>query len=529
DAAAQRLAVVRRAAGVTARAGALARERRGEAPHALDGSPLWFDAVTLAEASQALAGLFADTDDAQRAHDALGLHCGIVTSLLGHCYERVAAALVAFARHAAARGDREAALEACRNLTSDLSQVLVARLEAEGGAPAVEDLLALARLDDALALEAELAGDSAAITGLRQRAHRLATGRADDDVRRALAGDDPVAALAALLAHHQVAATRDGDLLRLPRGCQATAAFTALEGEALQLDVVFVPWVGTPVIESFGGFGPSVEARRLDAWRTFAIGTLHALLAAFLYVEEADVVRTAWEVDGTVRAVTTAGVTGRGDVPAVRTIEDVARTIIEGSELPTGTHWVRFFFVQRETKLVVTEALLDNEPWDHGQEQLEAASWPPAGPGGGSVRMFLVLQGGLDVGRAIADLATGGGRSDGELRAAMEARGVDPRDAALLVALVPLAFGRVLVEGSGAELSPVARLVDAAGHPRGELVLADDPIFDEATWLAGRGTLDREQFLAVAGRSPELRALDDLADAGEPTAGSLGVPLVVVP
>ncbi len=324
---------------------------------------------------------------------------------------------------------------------------------------------------------------------------------------------DPLAALADLLAAHQVEHTLDGDWLLLARGCRARAFHHEIGPTVMQLDVRFEPWIGTPVLESCAGFGPTPAAQRADAWRTFAMGSLPVLLATLLYHDDAEVERTAWEIDGLVRAVTLGGLVVRGEPPERDRWRAAVQELIVGSALPEGLHWIRAYVALHEDEVLDTEVLLDSQPWDHGQEALTGFRWPRV-DGMASLRLFVVVQGGLDVSRAIADLALAGAREDDGVVGAMAARGVDPLDAAQVIALVPLAFGRLLLEPLGVEPASEGVLVSRATGGERAFAVASHPLVDEASFLAGRGTLTEDQFLAVARRSTEVRAFEAFVEAG---------------
>lgn len=315
-----------------------------------------------------------------------------------------------------------------------------------------------------------------------------------------------------LFASHRLEAQLDGDWVLLPRGCRARVVPIERNRTVLQLDVVFEPWTGTPVIESCVGFGETRTEQEADAWRIFATGSLPVLLAAFFYDDEVEVRRTMWEIDGLQRPVTIGATVTRGDPPELDTWWEAARDLIEDSTLPEGTHWIRLVIAQEDAE-VVTEVLLDSEPWAHGQAALSELAWP-ASPDYYSARIFLVLQGGLDVGRAVADLIAGAGGDDTALTAALLERGVDETDAAMMVGLIPIAFGRVMLAHLEVPFAPEADLTSRASGASHRVRLEDQPIFTEATWFAERGTLSQDQFLAIALRSPELRLIHEAEKAG---------------
>lgn len=333
----------------------------------------------------------------------------------------------------------------------------------------------------------------------------------EDEPRR----HDVTATLAKLFADHGVPIAADGAMLSLPRGVRAAANVFFLHAHAAQLDVLLELWPGTIVHESCAGFGATEEAQIADAWTSFAAGTLHVLLAAFLYQETDEVERQAWDVDGTTRAITLGPVISRGLPLDTGGWEAAVRAMIEDSTLPEGTHWIRAYAAIEGNRVVASEVLLDNAPWEWGQEQLASFAWPPV-ESRASARVFLVVQGGLDVGRAVADLIRGVELDDDAIEETMVARGVDRDDAGLLTALVPLAFGRRLLDlaGVGFAVSDQAVVVEGPDRAERTFVLADHPIYAEAAWLAEEGTFDRDQFLAVARRSAEVKAVEHLAEQG---------------
>jgi hypothetical protein len=155
-------------------------------------------------------------------------------------------------------------------------------------------------------------------------------------------------------------------------------------------------------------------------------------------------------------------------------------------------------------------------------------AWPPFA-GTASVRLFLMVQGGADASRAVATLIEAADRDDESIIAALSAGGASPDDAAAMVALVPLAFGRILLARLGARCSNEGIRISRATGVQTRFTIADDPTFAEATWLAERGTLTQPQFLAVARRSPEVQAFEQLTASGiAPTKCEISAPYLSV-
>lgn len=79
-----------------------------------------------------------------------------------------------------------------------------------------------------------------------------------------------------------------------------------------------------------------------------------------------------------------------------------------------------------------------------------------------------------------------------------------------LLIWVPMAFGRAVLEGLDFKLPDMFQLMSADGRKFTRLPLADEPVYVEAhrIALAGHG-LARPDFLAIAGRSAEFKAVND--------------------
>jgi hypothetical protein len=107
---------------------------------------------------------------------------------------------------------------------------------------------------------------------------------------------------------------------------------------------------------------------------------------------------------------------------------------------------------------------------------------------------------------------------DREVARALAAHGFSTRDAERLTTFVPLAFGRLLLERLKAPFTEGAAVVLPNGQQRA-LWLPSEPMCTRALTLAQRvhehGTMTREAFLAIAGRSAEIRALNTAVAAGE--------------
>lgn len=86
-----------------------------------------------------------------------------------------------------------------------------------------------------------------------------------------------------------------------------------------------------------------------------------------------------------------------------------------------------------------------------------------------------------------------------------------------IIALVPIAFGRALMDGMGIEFSPEYSVADSAGNVRPAGRLVDHPVYAAASARAKqmlRVPQGREAVLAAALWSSELAAVNEALHAG---------------
>lgn len=106
-----------------------------------------------------------------------------------------------------------------------------------------------------------------------------------------------------------------------------------------------------------------------------------------------------------------------------------------------------------------------------------------------------------------------GGPAD--LRAKLAEGGVPPDLAAEVVDFLPLAFARAMLDGMGVRFADHYVRRTAQGREIGTKRLADEPVFREGLTIACEVSgLGDGAFLAVAGRSPEYRAVSRALDGG---------------
>jgi len=287
------------------------------------------------------------------------------------------------------------------------------------------------------------------------------------------------------------------------------------------------------VLESFPGAGATREAREADAWAAFAASTLPVIAGAFLAIKDAKVERATWQIEGLGRSVTTGEVVTRGAPPPLGPWFEALRTIIEGSGLSRGTHWIRMAFTHRGGEAASCEVLLDNEPWEPVREAIQAFAWPSR-LDFYSVRAFLAVQGGLDLSRVLPMFVEHPRMSEDDFAELLGTRGVPAHDARLVVALLPLAFGRVMLARLQLDFAPTAVLSSRERGERRSIPLDYDPIFAESTRLAERArrrnTISREQYMLIALRSPEIRTLNQALEAGANSEDLVwSQPIITVP
>jgi len=298
-----------------------------------------------------------------------------------------------------------------------------------------------------------------------------------------------------------------------------------------QLDIGIEIYPGWLVLESFAGTGEDADEALKDAFEAFARGVLHVMLSAFFSVNTGEqVTREQWDIAGTPRQVTIGSVVFRGPVPA-----DFAEAAffpqfeaaLKSSSLSEGTHWLRLNYAQQDGRAVLHEAMLDNEPWPEMQEAMTRFVWPSVTSGFSSLRLFLVIQGGVGIAEACDAICRKAENGDPVLE--MIAMGATRRQAAMLYSLVKLAFGRYVIDRLGVTPSDEFLLCELNGRQTRH-ALASEPIFIEATALAqSRRQLSEDQFAQIAARSIEVMGVNDKLCRGAKVAGlTLPPPVIFV-
>ncbi|NOK05438.1 MULTISPECIES: DUF6348 family protein [Myxococcus] len=328
-----------------------------------------------------------------------------------------------------------------------------------------------------------------------------------------------------LIEAHGVECHEEGEWLRLGQtGPRARAWYVQPAGtnpeQFVQLDVEVELWAGRMLGESFVGIGASPTDARQSAYQSFAAGSLHVLLGALLNAPCEHITVEEWNVGGIPRRVFLGQIVTRSlsesDAPPPEWTDSL-KGALESLPLTTGTHWLRIYFAQSDEEVMKLEVLLDNEEWPELQAALANAPWPKA-QGFLSHRLFLVLQGGVDVSRAVAAFIESPDRDIDEIRHELRAQGASALESDKLVSFIPEAFGAVIAINLGAKPPVAAQYREWNAPGLHEASLAQEPLWQESVRLAKLAasgeTLTRGQLMAVAGRSAVLDAFNKFLHAG---------------
>ncbi|HEV3444731.1 MAG TPA: DUF6348 family protein [Gemmataceae bacterium] len=268
----------------------------------------------------------------------------------------------------------------------------------------------------------------------------------------------------------------------------------------LQLDVRLEITSGGTIVESFAGLGETQEKAVADALHNFITNSFHVLLAAFFRSDDEQVTREEWVVGGKASRVTIGNVGIRGR-PPVQGDQLVAwfkhfEEKLKKKQLGPGTHWVRLYYGQVQSKALACEVLLDNDVWEELQSEMAAVDWP-SGEEFYSVRVFLVVQvkngdlaDSMNPEGAVALLAgIVAGRhefSEDEIYAAMAHAGVPSALADRAYKFTQVAWARALLARLGVRFSPEYVCFNASGRVVESGRLVDEPFFAAASRLAER-------------------------------------------
>jgi hypothetical protein len=329
--------------------------------------------------------------------------------------------------------------------------------------------------------------------------------------------------LSSLLAGHGVDARPAGDWLGFtnrPGRIKALASICTDEPEFVvtQLDVGFSPWPGCLIWESSAGRGETRESSIRTALETFVGNTLHVLLKVFLGVDCHEQTNQYTIMNGDTQFTVTDGhFRVKSSAAVTADMMEWAtgfRGLLENQPLTEGTHWVRLYYAQVDRQPAALELLLDNHPWESALPVARMLPWP-AVDGFFGVRVFQVLQGGVDISPAIGLMATNPEADDKHLEELMVASGLSPLDASRLTLLIPIAFGNRLLERVG--MTESTRCLIYAGHSFSEVDLLSSNLFRQARTFAqtheSDGTFSSDEFLALAASDPRVTTVSGLSES----------------
>jgi hypothetical protein len=163
------------------------------------------------------------------------------------------------------------------------------------------------------------------------------------------------------------------------------------EGAPGRLDVDVVISEERHIEESFAGNGHG-DAGARDALKAFEKTALYVLLASCWYVtDDRRIQLQSWELGIRTWDVFVGPLTvSRADIATPDGLLPGLQDALRNESLSGEMHWIRLFYRRADDGSVLTEALLDNQPWAGGDRLLAQLSWP-ATEQGYSARCFIAL------------------------------------------------------------------------------------------------------------------------------------------
>lgn len=114
------------------------------------------------------------------------------------------------------------------------------------------------------------------------------------------------------------------------------------------------------------------------------------------------------------------------------------------------------------------------------------------------------------------------------VRGELEKAGVPPPLAAEVVEFLPVALARAMLDGMGVRFADHYVRRTAQGRVIGRKRLSDEPVYREGLLMADEvSRMGEGEFMAVAGQSPEYRAINRAMNAGSAAADLVSGPLVL--
>ena len=135
-----------------------------------------------------------------------------------------------------------------------------------------------------------------------------------------------------------------------------------------------------------------------------------------------------------------------------------------------------------------------------------------------------------DISKAVALLRSSPHLDDDELYRVLVAGGMDRQRAARLIEFLPPVYTRLVLHDSGVRFSDKFRRLLSNGGTSYEGSLSDEPVWNDAMKFASdeaqRG-LTKQDLFAIAGRSAEFRAINQLLHQGSKLENIKGMPLIL--
>ncbi|NDV66154.1 DUF6348 family protein [Bacteroides sp. 224] len=286
----------------------------------------------------------------------------------------------------------------------------------------------------------------------------------------------------------------------------------------VQMDVTFSIGLAKHIIESVAGFGDTMENAMKNAWSNFLNNCFHPILGTFFTNEYDDqIIREEKIIGGEKYEVVRSHLGIRGKLP-----EDFYDEWLKQFEkdlavcqLPTGIHWIRFYYGQHQRQTSACEILYDNNPWEEMQKKAQQYSYCPSDDFY-STRTLYILHRKPDVNRLARIIALA---SEEEVNDALIEYGLSPMDASKAYLFIQHAFGQVLIRKILNNCSFSDRAVITDGDKKYSILWAHEFFYTEAIKLGelimGEGNLkDRKLLQSIATCSAEFNALNNALHNG---------------
>lgn len=323
---------------------------------------------------------------------------------------------------------------------------------------------------------------------------------------------------------HGIACEEDNNVLIFRKERMTAYAkifdMSTLPTKLLQLDVVLEIGPGKKIVESCVGIGMNMNSAIEDAWKNFIKNTFHVLLASFFITKDEELaIRLEWLINGRKYNVTMSQMTFRGDLPSTLSFKwyEEFESMVKEQELSPGTHWIRLFFAQSGNEMMSCEILLDNNVWKSVESKVKAFSFPKSNDYL-SMRIFMVMQDGLEISRAIAILAWMGGKESDAIIKELEKTGMSATDAEKAQIFIPLAFGRVFLRSMTTAVFSDEAIITNESNEEININLNDELIYTEAYKLAeqvmGNEQIDKNHLKTILMQSSEFNAYNNALQEG---------------